>query len=978
MYNLVINNNSLSRRFSMANETVCDKRYISPIGAWALSLGSAVGWGAFVMPGTTFIPIAGPWGTAVGMAIGAMVMLIIGVNYHFLMTRFPDDGGTYSFVKGIFGHDHAFLTGWFLSLTYIAVIWANVTALALIFRTFFGSLLQFGFHYSIAGYTIYLGEVLSEFVFLALITLLCIFSKKKTLLLQIVASCILVAGVFTCFFLTSSSQSLEVVFFNAISAQKKPAIQVLAIAAISPWAFVGFENISHSVREFKFPVKKSMLIMTLSVLTAYLLYALLTFLAVPYYGAVNMPVFYVIKNYVGNFAYAVLGLAVLAGILTGIIGNSIAAFRLMASMSGDGILPEIFGKTDSDGIPRFSVLVIFASSVLILFLGRTPIGWIVDVTTIGATIAYGYTSASAIKLARTERSHLPLVTGIAGFLAAVFFSLYLLVPNFWSITALAPESYILLALWSVFGFLYFRQVFIKDSERKFGKSTVVWIALLFLIFFTSIMWMRISTHKTAEQVVDNISLSYTTEMKKIGVMLTDENKQVEKSFLSYNLELILDELQENTIIQFIMIMVALGVLFSVFSRLKKREEALEEEKIQEKRANEAKTTFLSNMSHDIRTPINAIVGYTTLARKENVSPEQIQDFLAKIDSSSKHLLALINDVLEMSRIESGKMEVEEKPTYLCELMDEVYDIFSTQMAGKQIDFKVDYSDVKDMCVLCDKNRINRVLLNLVGNAYKFTPEGGKISVILRQTGEVNEGSAPYELRVKDNGIGMSKEFAERVFEAFERERTSTVSGIQGTGLGMAITKSIVDMIGGEISVKTEKGMGTEFVIEFRFLIDEDLSLSEKKSSDSHELPSASRECGSQKEKGVNFQGRRLLLVDDVEVNREIAAMILQEMGFKVETAEDGKQALEKVSAADSGYYDAVLMDIQMPEMDGYEATKKIRELSDDEKATVPIVAMTANAFEEDRKAAFAAGMNAHIAKPVDEAKLISVLESVLC
>ena len=960
----------------MANESVKNNRYISPLGAWALSLGSAVGWGAFVMPGTTFIPIAGPFGTAVGMAIGTLAMLIIAVNYQFLMTRFPEDGGTYSFVKKLFGHDHAFLTVWFLSLTYIAIIWANVTALALISRTFFGDLLQFGFHYSIAGYTIYLGESLLELVIIALITLICIFSKKSALRIQIGAAVFLVLGVLICILLTNRNKSLDVVFANALTAQQKPAIQFLAIAAISPWAFVGFENISHSVTEFKFPVKKTILIMTVSVVTAYLLYTVLTMLAIPYYGVVNMPVFYLIKNYVGNFAYAVLGIAVLAGILTGIIGNAIASSRLLASASEDKILPEIFGKTDSHGVPRFTVLIIFISSALILFLGRSPIGWIVDVTTIGATIAYGYTSASAIKLAKSEGRTLPLITGIAGLLAAIFFSLYLLVPNFWSITALAPESYILLALWSVFGFLYFRQVFIKDSERKFGKSTVVWIALLFLIFFTSIMWMRISTHKTAEQIVDNISLSYTTEMRKIGVMLTDENKQTEKSFLSYNLELILDELQENTIIQFLMIMMALGVMFSVFSRLKKREEALEEERIRERRANEAKTTFLSNMSHDIRTPMNAIVGYTKLARKENVTPEQIQDFLAKIDSSSKHLLALINDVLEMSRIESGKMELEEAPTCLSELMNEVCDIFATQMMGKQIDFTVDYSDVRDLCVICDRNRINRVLLNLVGNAYKFTPEGGKISVILRQTGEVKEGSAPYELRVKDNGIGMSKEFAERVFEAFERERTSTVSGIQGTGLGMTITKSIVDLIGGEISVNTEKGKGTEFVIEFRFLVDKNASLAEKKTLECQEH-SAAKDLAAQEEKGVDFRGRRLLLVDDVEVNREIAAMILQEMGFEVETAGDGKKAVEMVASARAGHYDAVLMDIQMPEMDGYEATKKIRELSDDEKSTVPIVAMTANAFEEDRKAAFAAGMNAHIAKPVDEAKLISVLESVL-
>jgi CheY-like chemotaxis protein/anti-sigma regulatory factor (Ser/Thr protein kinase) len=263
-------------------------------------------------------------------------------------------------------------------------------------------------------------------------------------------------------------------------------------------------------------------------------------------------------------------------------------------------------------------------------------------------------------------------------------------------------------------------------------------------------------------------------------------------------------------------------------------------------------------------------------------------------------------------------------------------------------------------------------LNLIGNAYKFTPEEGKITLSLRQTGQVCQGSAPYELRVSDNGIGMSKEFTEKVFDAFERERSSTVSGIQGTGLGMTITKSIVDLMGGEISVKSEKGKGTEFLLEFNFLVLEDDEFC-KISEAEH-----AAESQAAQEKGVDFQGRRLLLVDDVEVNREIAAMILQEMGFEVETASNGKEALDKVSEAKAGYYDAVLMDIQMPEMDGYEATKRIRALADDEKAVVPIVAMTANAFEEDRKNAFAAGMNAHIAKPIDEAKLISVLEVVLC
>ena len=272
-------------------------------------------------------------------------------------------------------------------------------------------------------------------------------------------------------------------------------------------------------------------------------------------------------------------------------------------------------------------------------------------------------------------------------------------------------------------------------------------------------------------------------------------------------------------------------------------------------------------------------------------------------------------------------------------------------------------------MLCDKNRLNRVLLNLISNAYKFTPEGGKVCVDFRQLKAESDEYGEYELRVKDSGIGMSPEFAQRVFEAFERERTSTVSGIQGTGLGMAITKAIVDLMGGDISVNTEKGKGTEFVIRLRFKIQEVEAPEEK------ELVTS--EPNEEEKTVFDSKSMRILLVDDMDVNREISKMLLEGEGFPVETAVNGLEAVEKVNSSKPGYYKAVLMDIQMPVLDGYGATRAIRTLENKELASIPIIAMTANAFAEDVKKATEAGMVAHIAKPIDVDKLFETLRSIL-
>ena len=515
-------------------------------------------------------------------------------------------------------------------------------------------------------------------------------------------------------------------------------------------------------------------------------------------------------------------------------------------------------------------------------------------------------------------------------------------------------------------------------------------------------------------------------------------------------------------------------------------------------ANRAKSTFLSNMSHDIRTPMNAIIGFTTLALSNIDDKNRVKDYLSKTLASSNHLLSLINDVLDMSRIESGKIHLEEVEVNLSDVLHDLKTIVSGQIYAKQLELYMDVMDVTDEDVYCDKTRLNQILLNLLSNAIKFTPAGGTVSVRVRQLAGKVRGCGQYEFRIKDNGIGMSQEFAQKIFEPFERERTSTVSGIQGTGLGMAITKNIVDMMGGTIEVQTAQGKGTEFTVcvpmraqtEQRpvekiteleglkaLVVDDDFNtcdsvtkmlvkvgmraewtLSGKEAvlrarqsiemSDVYHayiidwrLPDmngieVTRQIRSlhddtpiiiltaydwsdieveakaagvtafcakpmfmsdlretlmsalgQKpadavqrllpEKNADFKGKHILLVEDNELNREIAQEILREYGFLVDSAENGAVAVEKVSTAAPGSYDLVLMDVQMPIMDGYTATRKIRALDDPARAKLPILAMTANAFDEDRRNALESGMNGFLSKPIVIDDLVQELRKIL-
>ena len=386
-------------------------------------------------------------------------------------------------------------------------------------------------------------------------------------------------------------------------------------------------------------------------------------------------------------------------------------------------------------------------------------------------------------------------------------------------------------------------------------------------------------------------------------------------------------------------------------------------------ASKAKSTFLSNMSHDIRTPMNAIIGFATLALDDIRDGNKVQDYLSKILSSSKHLLGLINDILDMSRIESGKVVLEEQETDLVTTLQELQSIMEGQAKERKLKLHVDYSNLRDRHVYCDKTRLNQVMFNLLANAVKFNSEGGSIWLTMSQlepTCEV-EDRAIYEIRVKDTGIGIGKEFIKHIFEPFERERTSTVSKIQGTGLGMAITKNIVDMMGGTIEVESQKGVGTEFIIRLELRLQAEARVANEDGTKQH----------GHAEGVAEFAGKRLLLAEDNELNREIACMLLSKYGFVIDTAENGQEAVDLVAASAPDHYDLVLMDIQMPVMDGHEATRKIRSLENKVLAKVPVVAMTANAFDEDRKAAKECGMNGFISKPINMQEVVQALRMCL-
>lgn len=924
---------------------------IGSLSAWAYGFGCAVGWGAFMMPSNIFLPEAGPLGSLIGIVIAAFAIFLIAKGTSYMAGKFPKEAGIHVYIANILGADHGFLSAWATLLAYLSILWANSTAIILLIRAIWGDVLQFGFHYTIADYDVYFGEILLTIVLIVFFGLLAIFGKVLVRVFHIILAfvhIVLIAAIFIGIFI-GGQHSLT---FGFADVDLPKGVQVFNIVMLAPWMFVGFEAFAYMFNSGGRKAKDANKITIISIVTAaiaYILPMLIPVFAMPEgyttweayvaassqaEGLFSLPVFYSTYYVLGDVGLYILVACIFCAISTSIFGLFRATARLLVSMSEEELMPKFVGRLYKNGEPYVGIIIIMFISAIVPFFGRTAVGWIVDITTITATIVYIYSMVGCLKLTRQDpesKTGIKIVAFAGMAMAAISF-LFLLIPNILSENKVATESYFILAVWSLLGLLYYLYVYRHDTEGIYGKSTVMWMLLAFLIFFSSTMWIR------------QRSVDYVTSLERW-------QKDSLSSFMG-----------ENAIIEMVVVAIVLFTLFSLFALLLKRQRDSDKKAIEFESRSEAKTAFLFNMSHDIRTPMNAILGFTDLALIDTSNEEKVNDYLHKIKNSGNHLLSLINDILEMSRIESGKIDNNPSPGDLKEIFSNIYSIMKGQADAKGHTFTIDTSSINNQYVYVDRLRLNQILLNLISNSIKYTPEGGDVSVVVQELKGTGD-KVRYRIIVKDNGFGMSKEFVEKIFDDFEREEKEETLGIQGTGLGMAITKNIVELLDGTIRVDSEENVGTEIEVVLGF----DKANEEEIYKLTHKSDVTE----------ADFKGKRVLLADDMEINREIAVAILELYEFEVVEAVDGQDALSKVVSHPPGYFDLVFLDIQMPRLNGYETAMAIRNISDKNKASVPIIAMTANAFESDIKDAKNAGMNGHVAKPIDQAKLVEEIKKAL-
>ena len=1045
------------------------------------------------MPGSIFLPVAGPIGSAVGIGLGMLTMLVLAWNYHFLMNRYPDCGGTYTFIKRAFGCDYGFLGAWFLVLTYIAILWANASALPLVARTALGPVFQFGFSYQIAGAQIWFGEILLSLLALGFAAFLCL-RKTLAVRLQIGMGVVLLLGVAICLIGALSHEDVSASAFTPAFAEGTSAIKgIFTILAVTPWAFAGFESISHSAEEARFPMKRVFHILMIALVAsaaAYIALVLLAVTAVPaglsgwsayvtrlgqYTGIEAQPTFYAANAALGTWGKALLSVASLCGIVTGLVGNYIALSRLLVNLSEDRLLPPWVGKLDKQRVPRRAILCILGISVILPFFGRTWISWIVDVTTVGATIAYALASASAFKTARAENNRVAKITGLAGLVISLLFVLAFLVPNLVSVTTLATESYLILAGWGLLGFAAFLFLLWRDKERRFGRSNVALIVLLGLILFAATVWMRQAAYYFIQQSDTPMWAAY--------------NEQINHAF------------SRASTIQMVLIVLTLALLFVIYSLIQKREKQIEIEKALAEDSNRAKTSFLSNMSHEIRTPINAIIGLDNIALRSQTLHPQTREQLEKIGSSAQHLLGLINDILDMTRIESGKMVLKSEEFSFREFLDQINIIISGQCADKGLRYACSISGQVSDYYVGDSMKLKQVLINILGNSVKFTDAPGEVTLTVRQITQF-EGHSTFRFQMRDTGVGMDAEYLPKIFDTFSREDATSTNRYGGSGLGMAITKNYVEMMHGDIQVESQKGVGSVFTVtvtlqssartaqaiqEIRLpdglraaLVDNDAvsgdhalgvlhrlgietvlfrdperALAEmRKAAENGRafdlLVAAGRLPGMdgtafiravrgfdggstatflltdygvdvsadeaeragvegilskplfaetllknldlllQRRRGEPLEnptaapapaqylaGKHVLIAEDVAQNAEILADLLLLEGVTSAHSANGALAVEAFKEQPAGSFDAILMDVRMPVLDGLSATRAIRALDRPDAKTIPIIAMTANVFEEDVEEALQAGMTAHLSKPVDPDRLYETMARLI-
>ncbi|MBQ9009899.1 MAG: amino acid permease [Clostridia bacterium] len=964
-----------------------------------------------------------------------------------------------------------------------------------------------------------MGEILLASGSVILAGLIC-FNRKRAGTVQSVMAILLLAGIFICFLAALIHRGGDLSMFRpAFSPQYEGTSAAFIIFALAPWAYVGFESISHSAHEVRYPLKKTFGILALALLAgaaAYAMLALLAATALPedcrnwvdyilnldrYTGLASQPTFFAAHEALGTAGTAILGISAFCGIFTGLIGNFIALSRLLSTLADDKMMPKWFGKRNDRFVPTNAILFIMGVSVFLPFFGRTAISWIVDVTTVGATIAYAFASAAACRVARREGNRFYLVVGLTGVVVSLLFALEFLIPNLTDIKTLSTESYLILAAWGILGFISFRILLSRDRDRRMGRSIVAWVVLLGLIIFTSGVWVLQTTQNAIERSALRIQSYYLERLGEAGVNMTSSATRPVSAYLRDELDQVGHSLGRNSLMQMALVVVAIVILLRIYSQIQKRERQTEVEKALAEESSRAKTSFLSNMSHEIRTPMNAIIGLDNIALRDPDLTPRTREHLEKIGASAKHLLGLINDILDMSRIESGRVVLKNEEFSFREFLDQINIMINGQCQDKGLTYECHIIGKVSDYYRGDDMKLKQVLINILGNSVKFTNPPGSVTLSVEQTGSY-EGINVLRFVMSDTGIGMDREFIPKIFEAFSQEDVTNTNSYGGSGLGMAITRNFVEMMNGEISVESEKGVGTTFTVtvslksssrsaseehgqlppDLRVLVVDDdeiacehsevvlrsigieadttekpaealqmvrkaheqgnpyhLLLTDYKMPDMNGLElvhairafdhgetavimltgynwddieeEAEREKVDRilakplftdsllrtihavldKRRGVTvgaqpipeapeagaLAGCRVLMAEDVEQNAEILADLLELEEIESEHAENGEIAVRMFSEHPAGYYDAILMDVRMPVMDGLTATRQIRAMAREDAKTIPIIAMTANVFDEDVERSLQAGMNVHLSKPIEPERLYETMAKLI-
>jgi signal transduction histidine kinase/CheY-like chemotaxis protein/L-asparagine transporter-like permease len=944
-------------------------KHVSLLAAWALAFGCAVGWDSFVWPWTTFLPKAGPLGTIVGLVIGGLVMTVIAWNYHCMINRHPGPGGIYSYATEAFGIDHGFICSWFLCLTYMAIVWSDATALNILADYALGDFLHFGFRYTVVGFEVYLGNVLLSLAAIAVAAAICC-RRRLSCRAQTVLALFFAVGVVICFAAAASSHTggfrTMAPTFHPDASGSKPFMQILGIVTLSPWLFVGFEAISNLSGEFNFPLRKSFGVMAAALaasVVAYVFLALLPVLApdsayanwvdfISGMGASDRSALDAASRHLGKAGMAVISATLVGALFTNLVGNTIAASRLMAAMADDGVLPAWLRKRNRDGVPRNAVLTLAMVSLIIVWLGRTVIGIVVEIALVSAGVSYAYTSAATLKFARKTGDRLGKVTGFFGLVLSVLVSLIFILLTFMAENSMvAGASCLIIIVWCIVGLVSFLSIFRGDRHRRFGHSTVVWISLLAMILIMLVMWIRQTTYNTTANAFDDLIRHHAeacTSAPDDELGHDDEMKEMllaKKTFLNHSILL-------NSYAQIGLIVLAFGLMFSLYAILRRREREIEEEK------SRAKNYFFSTVSHDIRTPLNAIIGFSEMLKEGFQAEEERKRALDAIILSGKTLLGLVNDILDLSKLESGKMEIVPEPLDCPRLLQELMDAFRVSSGKPKVEMRCNVAPMP--LLLLDPQRIRQIVFNLVGNAVKFTDKG---HVELRASFDqpVESDSGVFRIDVEDTGCGISDKDKARIGSAYVQVGAKLARN-GGTGLGLAICSQLAAAMGGKLDFDSVLGRGSRFSI---------IIPGVKTAA----APAATRDTFSVAKPNTgnaeaNRRLKHILIVDDMGVNLMVLKAHLKNVGdFNVAMASDGVQALEILNAPGTEPFDLVLTDMWMPNMDGDKLVKAIR--ANPSLSSLRVIAVTADVALRGKFAKM--GFDGILLKPITHDNLRAIL-----